>query len=250
MAKQKGMFPLEGSLGGINFYFRKGKPVARAAGGGFNGDAIKTKPSMERVRENGSEFGMVARAKKLIRLSVAEDLLHAKDGELHGRMMSVLQEVKVADLISERGRRTVWQGLATEAGKKLMTGFLFIPKQGVTHLFSKLPVVELIGKRCVCGDLIASDLLFPKSATVVRLHYFVVDYDVEHMEYVRYSAAPLFVSKDGFDSVVPLFELMDLPDAFGTRMAFLSVQFYQEQNGKLFELKENGMAGVRCLGVL
>ena len=44
--------------------------------------------------------------------------------------------------------------------------------------------------------------------------------------------------------------MLDLPLTFGTRMAFLSVQFYQEKNEGLFELKENGMAGVRCLLVM
>uniref|UniRef100_UPI00404A21B5 hypothetical protein n=1 Tax=Gelidibacter sp. TaxID=2018083 RepID=UPI00404A21B5 len=57
MAKQKGVFPMVGTIGGVNFYYLNGKPVARAAGGGFNEKAIKTKKSMQRVRENGSEFG-------------------------------------------------------------------------------------------------------------------------------------------------------------------------------------------------
>ena len=249
MAKQRGMFPLEGTLGGINFYKSKGEWLSRRSGGGFTTEAIKTKDSMVRVRENGNEFGMVSSFKKLIRISVQQELLHAKDGALHGRMMTVLQQVKVEDSVSERGHRTVWQGLKTEEGKKLLTDFLFVPKQAVTALFTELPVVNLWGKHCVCGSLRASNVVFSKSATVLRLCYFVVDYDVEQMEYARYSAEPLFVSKEGFSSDVPPFELMDLPGSFGIRMAFLSVQFYQEKNGKLFELNEQGMAGLRCLEV-
>ena len=72
MASQKGIFPLEGTLGGVNFYYRKGKAVARKSGGGFNGMAIKTKDSMVRVRENGSEFGSVSKVKKMIRMSVEQ----------------------------------------------------------------------------------------------------------------------------------------------------------------------------------
>ena len=196
MAKQRGMFPLEGILGGINFYKSKGKWLSRQSGGGFNGEAIRTKDSMARVRENGSKFGMVSGSKKLIRLSVQQELLHAKYGELHGRMMSVLQQVKVEDLISERGRRTVWQGLTTDEGKKLLTDFLFVPKQAFPGLFTELSVLDLLGKRCVCAALLASHLVFRKSATVLRLRYFVVDYHVEQMEYVSYSAVPLFVSKE------------------------------------------------------
>ena len=76
MAKQGGMFPLDGTLGGINFYKRKGKWVARRSGGGFNGKAIKTKDSMARVRENGSEFGITSRAKKLLRMATDLALFH------------------------------------------------------------------------------------------------------------------------------------------------------------------------------
>lgn len=42
MAKVKNIVGLQGTIGGVNFYLRKGVPLARAAGGGFNGDAIKT----------------------------------------------------------------------------------------------------------------------------------------------------------------------------------------------------------------
>ena len=64
MATQKGIVSLVGTVGGVNFYFRKGKAVARKAGGGFSGKAIKTKASMMRVRENNSEFGHCSSVKK------------------------------------------------------------------------------------------------------------------------------------------------------------------------------------------
>ena len=60
----------------------------------------------------------------------------------------------------------------------------------------------------------------------------------------------MLLSKEEFSGRLPPFEVLDLPLTFGTRMAFLSVQFYQEKNEGLFELKENGMAGVRCLLVM
>ncbi len=54
MAKVKSLIELKGTLSGLNFYTRQGVAVVRAAGGGFNGDAIRTKPSMLHVRENGN----------------------------------------------------------------------------------------------------------------------------------------------------------------------------------------------------
>lgn len=249
MAKQGGMFPLDGTLGGINFYKRKGKWVARRSGGGFTTEAIKTKDSMARVRENGSEFGTTSRAKKLLRMATDLALLPIKDVSLHSRTMSMLQQVKVEDLHSARGARSVWEGFKTAAGKKLLTDFLFAPKQDVLSLFTTLPVVDLAGQTCTLPAVVAPALLFKNSTTDLRLHYYVVDYDLADASFLMYSADPVFLSKELQLSLPASFEISDLPEAKGPRMAFLAVQYYQRQNGQLYELKEQGMAGVRCLGV-
>ena len=249
MAKQGGMFPLDGTLGGINFYKRKGKWVARRSGGGFTGEAIKKKDSMARVRENGSEFGITSRAKKLLRMATDLALIHIKDVSLHSRTMSMLQQVKVEDLHSERGKRSVWEAFKTAAGKKLLTDFLFAPKQDVLSLFTARPVVDLTGQTCVVPPVVATDLLFKNGATALRFQYYVVDYNVAEASYLRFLAETVFLSKEQEVSLPPSFEISDLPEIKGPRMAFLAVQYYQRQNGKLYELKEQGMAGVRCLGV-
>lgn len=249
MAKQGGMFPLDGTLGGINFYKRKGKWVARRSGGGFTTEAIKTKDSMARVRENGSEFGITSRAKKLLRMATDLALLHIKDVSLHSRTMSMLQQVKVEDLHSARGSRSVWEGFKTAAGKKLLTDFLFAPKQDVLSLFTALPIVDLAGQTCTLPALVAPALLFKNGTTDLRLHYYVVDYDLADASFLMYSADPVFLSKELQLSLPASFEISDLPEAKGPRMAFLAVQYYQRQNGQLYELKEHCMAGVRCLEV-
>lgn len=91
MATQKGILPIVGTLRGVNFYFRKGKPVARKAGGGFNEKANKTKPSMERVRANNSEFGNCSMVKSTFRIALFPFLSYYKEGTLHGRMMHLFQ---------------------------------------------------------------------------------------------------------------------------------------------------------------
>ena len=249
MARQKGIIKLEGTLDGLNFYNRLGEPLSRIAGGGFNSVAIKTKPSMSRVRENGSEFGITSRAKKLLRMATDLALLHIKDVSLHSRTMSMLQQVKVEDLHSARGSRSVWEGFKTAAGKKLLTDFLFAPKQDVLSLFTALPIVDLAGQTCTLPALVAPALLFKNGTTDLRLHYYVVDYDLADASFLMYSADPVFLSKELQLSLPASFEISDLPEAKGPRMAFLAVQYYQRQNGQLYELKEHCMAGVRCLEV-
>lgn len=173
MATQKGIIKLEGTIDGINFYFRKGKAVARKAGGGFNGKAIKTKDSMVRVRENGIEFGAVSKIKRLFRVSVAEALVAFNDGTLHGRMMKLLQEIKVLDAVSERGKRSVSLGLKTAVGKQLFSNFLFTPKQDVFSIFFGLPVVLNFGNNCLFNELKVSKSSFRKGASHLQINYFV-----------------------------------------------------------------------------
>ena len=163
--------------------------------------------------------------------------------------MSMLQQVKLEDLHSERGKRSVWEAFKTVGGKKLLTDFLFAPKQDVLSLFTARPVVDLAGETCVVPPLVGPALLFKNSTTDLHFHYYVVDYDLAEGSLLTYSAETVFLSKEQAVSLPPSFEISDLPEINGPRMAFLAVQYYQRQNGKLYELKEQGMAGVRCLGV-
>jgi hypothetical protein len=134
MAKQKGVISLIGTLQNLNFYIRKGVPTVRSAGGGFNGNAIKTKPNMVRVRENASEFGMVSKAKKAFRLGLQPFLKDISDVTLHGWLMRLFQEIKCLDAVSVRGQRRFSLGLATAEGKQLLKSFLITPKKASAFL--------------------------------------------------------------------------------------------------------------------
>lgn len=249
MARQKGLIQLEGTIGGVNFYIRKGVALARQSGGGFNGKAIKTKASMVRVRENGSEFGAVSKFKKMLRISIHDHLFYCKETTLHGRMMSMLQEIKAMDLNSERGSRKVWKGLETEIGYKLMTSFLFTPKQNLSNLFGGLPTVANLGGSCIFNNLKLAHTCFSKTATHLRMSYLVVDYDANNLEFKRYDAVPVTFSKTDEAAALIDFQIADLPPTFELRMSFLAVQFYQRSSGNLVELKEQGMAGLHCLDI-
>lgn len=249
MAEQKGIIQIDGTIGGINFYFRKGKPVLRKSGGGFNAKAIKTKDSMVRVRENGSEFGNASRVKRLLRLSVEESLLYFTDGTLHGRMMQLMQEIKTMDLISERGKRSVWQGLQTSEGKRAFCAFLFTPKQPIFTLLGGLPLADSFGQSCDFGNLIFNEQAFKSIITHLQLHYFVVDYDEADLKFVSYSAEKVMLSVANLPVNLPPFVVENLPSTYSIRVAYLGVQFYQNINGDFNVLKEQGMIGLRALAV-
>lgn len=124
MARQKGIMKLSGTIGDINFYVINGVGYARKAGGGFNGKAIKSRKSMVRVRENGSEFGHCSGVKKKILAAFRPYVLKRERG-FHGNCMSMFLKLKSLDQVSKRGQRRVDIGLQTSEGNRYFRDFAF-----------------------------------------------------------------------------------------------------------------------------
>jgi hypothetical protein len=250
MAKQTGLIEFEGTLGGINFYKRKGVPISRRSGGGFNGKDIKTKDSMVRVRENGSEFGRLSKAKSLIRRALWPVIGALKDGSLHGRMMTMMQLVKAKDLIAVRGQRSFWKGIEDPAAQIIFTEFLFTPSQSIESIFGGLPKVLEAGAVCDFSGLQVHSIAFKGAASAFVLQYFVVDFTTEEAQYKTKFSAPFLIEKSAIPEVIPPLTVDNLSSDYTCRMVFLSVQFQQKSGEQFYNLNEQGMLGLRCLGVV
>lgn len=247
MARQKGIVPLVGTIGGINFYYRNGKPVARKAGGGFNGDAIKTKPSMARVRENNTEFGNCSKVKKSINISLYPFLRYYKEGTLHGRMMQLFQRIKDCDTISVKGKRKVGNGILTSAGKELLQQFNFTPNCRVEEVVPMKAIYDEATCKYSVEDFDISLVRFPKSATHFELQFGVLGIDFDLAIYKMLMATPKIFGKN---EPITQFSFVPtiLPDAGLHRFAFIGVTFYQEVNGINYVLKEEGNVGLMYVG--
>ncbi len=127
MARQEGPVFLEGTMGGINFYFSAGMPLARSAGGGFTRKAIKESPRMEAVRQSNREFAACSLVNKAFKQALQPFLLPNKDGTLHRRLMQLFLRIKDKDPAAEKGSRTVAGGLTTAEGRQLLREFNFLP---------------------------------------------------------------------------------------------------------------------------
>ena len=247
MATQKGIVSLVGTVGGVNFYFRKGKAVARKAGGGFSGKAIKTKASMMRVRENNSEFGHCSSVKKQFRIALFPFLKNYFDGTLHGRMMQLFQGIKNCDVVSERGTRKVGNGILTPSGLEMLRDFVFAPKCIVGQVVPMKASYDAVSCVYDVVDFAISLVKFPKGATHLELQFGVLGVDFDADVYNLFLAAPMVFEKGvevGGFSMVPTV----LPDAGLHRFAFVGVGFYQEVNGEEYVLKEEGNVGVAFVG--
>ncbi|MBV1923483.1 MAG: hypothetical protein KUG68_05575 [Flavobacteriaceae bacterium] len=248
MANQEGIIQIVGTLGGINFYKRKGVAIARKAGGGFTREAIKNKPSMQRVRENSNEFGRCSRVKKEFRLGLLPFLIAVKDGDLHGRMMRLFQQIKVLDTVNTRGSRTVAQGMTTAMGRKLLKDFDFTPQCTLLQMLPGNSQFNWDTYRYVVTDFAIQDVVFPKGATHVGLQMGLLCFDFETLASTLYTSDHFFINKE-FTANTFALELTELPTAAGVQIAVLGLQFYQEVEGELYAFNTQHAVGVSTLGV-
>jgi len=248
MAKQKGIIPLVGTIGGINFYYLNGKPVARMAGGGFNGKAIKTKASMQRVRENGSEFGHCSQVNKAFRAALQEVYKGYRFTYFHSRLMRLFTGLKDLDSTNKRGERQVAEGAATTQGIALLKHFEYMPDCKVPAL---LPFNYNIDGATFALTFTGVDIEkvgFVSGATHIELTYGVLYFDFGQLSHQLYLASPLVLNKSYSGHTIMLTPNVGTP-AVGTRLCVLGVRFYQEVDGKLYLLNAKNSVGIVVLGV-
>lgn len=248
MAKQKGIIPLVGTIGGINFYYLHGKPVARAAGGGFNGTAIKTKKSMERVRENGSEFGSCSRVNKVFRQALRPFYTNHKFTFFHSRLMTLFTSLKALDAESVRGERRVFKGIETAKGKQLLLDFGYTPdcKPQLALPFSysmDWPTYTL-----TIPQFNIQHVPFITGATHIALQFGVLDFNFETLDYELHLAAPLVLPKDDARANLSLTPT-SLPTGLGLQLAVLGIRYYQEVDGLMYVLNAQNGVGIAVLSV-
>lgn len=93
MSKQIGAVNLDGRVGQISFHYRKGVASARLKSRGPSRDHIFNDPSMERVRENISEFaGLILMANAFS--AALEGVKGMTDGTVRSRIMRLFAAVK------------------------------------------------------------------------------------------------------------------------------------------------------------
>ncbi|MGR3857775.1 hypothetical protein [Chryseobacterium indologenes] len=124
MATYESVIKIKGAVGDLVFYNLNGKNVVRKKSG-FNKAAFKKNPSYEKVRQNSSEFGHCSKMGKVIRKSLDAYIKESGDPLLYQKFAKVMTAIKDLDTISERGKRTVENGLKTEEGRKLLGAFQF-----------------------------------------------------------------------------------------------------------------------------
>ncbi|MGK4568707.1 hypothetical protein [Flavobacterium sp. 3HN19-14] len=237
MAKQSGIFPIEGSLDNVTFLKRSGTFMIRKKGG-VSKSRIMNDPAFKRTRENVSEFGHVASAGKLVRTGGAQLIQKAYDPKLSNRLMKLLTKVKNCDPSMPRGKRQVHGGLTTAEGLALLSGFDFNERSTLSAvLFAPTALTEATGKITI-PNLVPADMMhYPAHATHVSFRSGILRIDFEQ------DAATLVMSPvtnlpiDMSETSVSLTPTA-LPAGTGVKMHLLLVEFYQEINGDQYLLND------------
>lgn len=124
MATYESFLKLNGTVGNLVFYNLNGKNVVRKKSG-FNKNAFKKSASYEKVRQNSSEFGHCSKVGKVFRQCLEPYIKECDDALLYQKFAKLMTEIKDLDIISEKGKRTVKNGIATDEGLMMLRDFQF-----------------------------------------------------------------------------------------------------------------------------
>jgi hypothetical protein len=234
MAKVKSIIALNGTLGEINFYKRKGVLLARTAGGGFNGEAIRTKASMQRVRENGSEFKDCMQTVQFFKMGLQPFLSTFKDGTLHQRLVSLFTQIKNLDAVAARGSRTVFGGLQTAAGQGLLNHYLLTSGSRLEAMLRQTVVFDWASGLSL-PDFEGQRVSFPAGATHLSLQIGYLTLDFENFTSSFGSSETIYLSPTTVGTLV-----IPAPApvaAEGIPLGVVLARFVQEVNGEFYPLK-------------
>lgn len=237
MAQQTGIIGIQGTVGGLVFAKDgsiRQKPASNKAA--FAGSA-----SMARTRENASEFGEAASAGKLVRDALRQAIQSASDKKLVARLTQKMREIISLDEDNDRGGRQVLK--ENTAG---LLGFNFNAGAGLSQTLFFSYGVELASRDVtlsVAGINPQTDVAAPQGATHYEVVYAAAALSFDTKTFaVATVAAPLgpqpLSGALGAQSVVAT--LPADPAATDVVLGVLGINFYQELNGKMYPLNNNG----------
>jgi hypothetical protein len=251
MARQKGILPIEGTLGNITFFKSKDGFMAREKGG-VSADKIANSPNFQRTRENNAEFGRAGKAAKLLRSVYRAMIQNAGDSRMISRLLGSMLQVIRQDAVSIRGQRNVLdgeleilQGFECNINSKLSTSFFAPFTAAINRVAGTLElsipaydpsVMLLVPAGATHYRLIAS-------GAAINFENESFEVDIQPSAYLPFNnqltAALTLTNTVAANSPNPLF-------------LALSIEFVQDVNGQKYPLKNgalNAMAFVKIEGV-
>ena len=249
MAKQKGIIKLTGKIGDLSFYKSKDGYLAREKGG-VDGERIKNDPAFVRTRENGSEFGLAAKAGKLLRDTFRPMMMRAADNRVTSRLTRMMSQIRKLDTTSDRGQRSVAVAISNQPAKDMLKGFNFnIRSMLNTILYRPISLDPATGEIEIVDLNPLNHIAAPPNATHVSFTaaWANVNFNDGTNELSLSTATNLPLN--GTQSTVTVTPV-GAPTGSGTDVYILLVEFFQEVNGTQYSLNNGGYNAMNIVEVL
>lgn len=250
MAQQKGIIPLQGTIGNITFYKSKDGFMAREKGT-LDANRIANDPAFQRTRENGAEFGRAGKASKYLRTALRSLLQNVSDSRMIARLVKEMMKVIKADETNPRGFRNVIDGEA-----ELLKGFEFNvnSKLGTTLFAAFTGTVNRISGELtinIPSFIPVNMITAPSGATHYKIVSAGAEIDFEQGNYTADVKTTVTLPWDSAATAV--INLVNNVAVNSTKPLFLvlGIEFYQQVNGAMYSLKNgafNALALVEVSG--
>lgn len=235
MAKQKGILPIEGTIGNLTFFKSADGYLVRSKGG-VSADKIATDPAFQRTRENNAEFGRAGKGARLLRTTFRNSIARAKDSRFSSRLTAAMLRVVQADTINDRGLRNVIDGEAT-----LLEGFecnlqaklsatLFAPYTASVDRTTGIATVDLP------AFVPATGIAAPPAATHYGIFMSAAAVNFEGETYEGDTALSGMLPWNNTPAAVLSLEVTLPAGSTHPLFLLLGIEFMQEVNGKMYAL--------------
>ena len=250
MAKQKGIFKVEGTLDDVTFYKSRDGYLVREKGG-VSAERIATDPAFIRTRENQAEFGRAGKAGKILRAAFRVLLQNASDSRMVSRLHQEMMKVVKADASSARGQRNVLDGEL-----ELLTGFECNVNGRLSQtLFA--PYTATIDRAAGTLTLVLPSFvpINQIGAPMEATHYQILSgggaIDFEAGTFTVDTNTSANLPLDSAASAALTIPFTVAPNSTQPLFLALGIAFYQEVNGSFYSLKNgayNALAVVKVNG--
>lgn len=249
MAKQAGLIKVKGTLDNVTFYQTQDGHLVKMKTH-IDGKRIAKDPAFARTRENGKEFGMAAKAGKLLRDTLRTMTVNSVRGRIAGKITQLMGQIKNYDLTNARGLRNVGTAISTSEGKNLLRGLEFNSSVLLGNVLLKPYVLDVTTGVISISDLLpANDIAWPQGATHFSLTGGFANIDFKSGSSDLKLTNVLNLAKDAPSTTISLTPTAD-PNGSGIHLYILKVEFFQSVNGIQYSLKNGAFNALKVIEVV
>ncbi|MBZ9652552.1 hypothetical protein [Psychroflexus montanilacus] len=250
MAKLKSLLKIEGTLDGMTFYKNQEGEYLVKTKSGVSKSRIQNDPAFIRTRENGQEFGHIAKSGKVFRRAIATLIADVQDRSKTYRLTSQLNEVKRFDTTSGRGERKVSIGIGSPEGKEALKFFDFNKKATLDAVLKSRYELDTVANEITLNGFTPRlNLGVPQGATHVELSAAMMNF---HFSSGEGEVAMSNVENLEIDNTTANIALnfSSTPTAAGETYYFLKVAYFQEFNGQQYPLLNGAFNALQIIEIV